>query len=439
MQILRIRENFHPAYHKYSSIQDFDLKWKETLKTQLKKSNDEEIKIKCDKLNKDLNCIYIKKQEEDVYLETSYMIGLDYISDNLSVMIEPKFDSGQNEFTLDFYRILFESLPSVKYSEDISNLYHVDFTKPTIEINQKDDFLTPILVVQFISYLDNICHKGLQKGYYWVEKNLNNKVKGKILIKETLKQNHLKSNFTKTFCKYQEFGIDTTENQFLKFTFQFCINYLDQFKQLKLINNFENKIGFIRSSLEKVTFNSTIKKTIFIKKNPLFLTYEKALQLANLILKRTAFNITNTTTNKVETYPYWIDMSKLFELHVLHLLRKNFKEGIYYQKEYGDRIPDIILNSDYIKAVIDVKYKAYNDKSIEIEDIRQVAAYARMKPIFKDLKMDKNEILDAIIIYPKVGSQNQTLNSEVLDSKTELDYYNIYKLDVDIPIINNNK
>lgn len=437
MQILRIRENFHPNYHKYSSIQDFDLKWKDILNTQLENNN--EIIIKCDKLNKDLNCIYVKKQEESVYIETSYMIGLDYLSEYLSVIIEPKFDSNKNEFSLDFYKILFESLPFVKYSEDISNLYHVDFTKPTIQINQKDDFLTPILVVQFISYLDNICHKGLQKGYYWVENNLNNKVKGKILIKETLKQNHLKSNFNKTFCKYQEFGINTTENQFLKFAFQFCINYLNQFNKLKLINNFENKIGYIRSSLEKVTFNSSIRNIIFIKKNPLFSTYEKALELANLILKRTAFNITNTTTNKVETYPYWIDMSKLFELHVLHLLRKSFKEGIYYQKRYGDRIPDIIINREFLKVVIDVKYKAYNDRPIEIEDIRQIAAYARMKPIFEDLKMDKNEILDAIIIYPKVGSQNQSLDSGVLDSKKELDYYNIYKLDVDIPIINNNK
>lgn len=436
MQILRIRENFHPDYHKYSSIQDFDLKWKEMLKTQLESKN--EIKIKCDKLNIDLNCIYIRKQEEDVYLETSYMIGLDYISDNLSVMIEPKFDCNQKEFTLDFYKILFESLPSIKYNEDVSNLYHVDFAKPTIAINQKDDFLTPILIIQFINYLDNICQKGLQKGYYSVENNLNNKVKGKILIKETLKQNHLKSNFTKTFCKYQEFGINTTENQYLKFTFQFCLNYLNQFSKLKLINNFENKIGFIRSSLEKVAHNSTFRKTILIKKNPLFLAYEKALEFANLILKRTAFNITNTTSNKIETYPYWIDMSKLFELHVLHLLRKSFNEGVYFQKKYGDRIPDIIINTEFLKSVIDVKYKAYSDKSIDIDDIRQIAAYARMKELFKDLKIDKNEILDAIIIYPKVGSENQSLSSDILALKSELDYYNIYKLDVDIPIINKN-
>jgi 5-methylcytosine-specific restriction enzyme subunit McrC len=436
MATLRIRENFHPDYHKYSSIQDFDLKWENILRRQLQQKS--EIRIKCNKINNDLNCLLIKKENDSVYIETSYFIGLDFISDDLSVIVEPKFDCNEKEFSIDFYKILFESLPYVKFSEDVSNIYHVDFSKPKIEINQKDDFLTPILVVQYISYLDNICHRGLQKGYYWVENNLNNKVKGKILVKETMKKNHLNSNYNKTYCKYQEFGIDILENRFLKFAFQFCVNYLNQFNKLKIINNFESRIGFIKSTFEKVTMESTFRNPLHIRKNPLFPVYESALKLANLILKRNAFNITNTTKNKLETYPYWIDMSKIFELHVLKLLRMTFKDGIYYQKEYSGRIPDIILNIDSVKAVIDVKYKDYTNRTVEIEDIRQVAAYARMKTIFSDLKMKNNEILDAIIIYPQVGSEIQSLDFETLKNKIELNYHNIFKLDVGIPIITNN-
>ncbi len=435
MEILRIRENFHPDYHKYSSIQDFDLKWKPIIQNQLEQNR--EIKIKCPKINNDLNCFRLTKENGEIQIETSYLIGLDFISEDLAIMVEPKFDSNQKEFTIDFYSMLFDSLPYIKFSEDISNTYHIDFSKPRIEINQNEDFLTPILVIQFISYIDNICHRGLQKGYYWVEKNLSNKVKGKILVRETMKQNHVKSNYNKTFCRYQEFGIDTTENKFLKFTFQFCINYLNQFNKLKIINNFESKIGFIKSSLEKVALESSIRNTIHIRKNPLFPAYESALKLANLILKRNAFNITNTTSNTIKTYPYWIDMSKIFELHVLKLLRKSFKEGVYYQKKYNERIPDIILNINTVKAVIDVKYKDYTKKSIDIDDIRQIAAYARMKPIFADLKMKGNEILDGIIIYPRVESNHQSLNNETLNNKTELDYFNIYKLDVGVPVIKN--
>lgn len=83
-----------------------------------------------------------------------------------------------------------------------------------------------------------------------------------------------------------------------------------------------------------------------------------------------------------------------------------------------------------------MKYKAYNSKSLDVEDIRQVAAYARMKSIFKDLNLNKGSILDAIIIYPEVNSSTKNLALTDLASKIESSYYNIFRLEVDIPVIN---
>ncbi|WP_452228447.1 5-methylcytosine restriction system specificity protein McrC [Lacinutrix sp. MEBiC02404] len=395
-----------------------------------------EFNIKCNKINEEINCIELRKNGNELHLRTSYLIGMDYLVNNIPFIVEPKFEDEKKDFSVNFYDILFKSLPFVKSNEDISDLYFVDFSKPTIEINQQDDFLTPILIIQFITYLDKICHAGLQKGYYWIEENLDNKVKGKILVKNTIKYNHLKAKYTKTYCRYQEFGINTSENQFLKYTFQFCLNYLNQFKKLELINNLESKLGFIRSTFQKVRLNLTLRNEIVIKKNPLFPQYENALKLSNLILKRNSFNITNTTNKTVATYPYWINMSKLFEIHVLRLLRTEFKEGVYFQKEYAGRIPDIVINRADFKAIIDVKYKPYAEKSIDIEDIRQVAAYAKMKPIFKELKLKPKNVLDAVIVYPKVNSKNVNMNKETLNKKQELtNYFNIYALDVAIPII----
>lgn len=434
MPILRIRENFISSIHGLKSIKNYEEKWKSYLEEFLE--NKTEFKIKCDKIDKEINCIDIRRVGDDLLLDTSYLIGLDYLANEFPFIVEPKFDDKHGEFSINFYDILFKGLPFVKTNEDISDLYFIDFSKPTIEINQQDDFLTPILIIQFITYLEKICHSGLQKGYYWLEENLDNKLKGKILVKNTIKYNHLKSNYTKTYCRYQMFGINTQENQFLKYTFQFCLNYLSQFEKLKMIDNLEGKVGFIRSSMENIELKTTFRKEIDVKKNPLFPLYQSVLQLANLILKRSAFNITNTTKNTVRTYPYWINMSKLFEIHVLRLLRTTFREGIYFQREYGGRIPDIIINRPDIKAIVDVKYKPYAEKEIEIEDIRQVAAYSRMRPIFNDLKLYSNEVLDAIIIYPKVGSVNQSIDHSVLSRKVELkDYFNIYKLDVEIPTI----
>ena len=434
--MLRIRENFVSGTHSLSSIVDYDAKWKAHLMNCVE--NKTVFNLKCEKIDKELNCIEVKKVGDDLQLSTSYLIGMDYLENQIPFVVEPKFEDDKKDFSVNFYDILFNSLPLVKSTEDISDLYFVDFSKPTIEVNQKDDFLTPILIIQFVTYLDKICHAGLQKGYYWVDQNLNNKIKGKILIKETIKNNHLKSKYTKTHCKYQDFGFNTAENQFLKYTFQFCLNYLNQFKKLELINNLDSKIGLVRSTLHNVELKTNIQNPIVIKKNPLFPMYENALKLANLILKRSSFNITNTTKDTVSTFPYWINMSKLFEIHVLRLLRSHFKEGIYFQKNYADRIPDIIINTKEIKAVVDVKYKAYAERSVNIEDVRQVAAYARMKPIFKDLGLQASEILDAIIVYPKANSDKTKLDQSTLKNKQELNnYFNIYALDVAIPIIKN--
>lgn len=436
MPLLRIRENFSTQFHQVSSIQNYDSKWKGVLWQKMETLN--EYRLDCNKLSKEVSCIHIKKTEDKFEIETSYLIGVDYIYEDVGLLVEPKFSHGTDDYSVDFYKILFDSLPYIKSNEVISDLYYVNFEGKTIEIEQKDDFLTPILVIQYLNILKIICQNGLQKGHYKIEENLDGKVKGKILIKETLKKNHLKANYSRTFCNYQEYGINTIENQLLKHAFQFCMNYLNQFKQLDLFQNLEGTTGMIRSTMQKIDINQTFNKTLHVKKNPLYPMYDQAIKIANTILKRNAFNITNTTKNKVKTYPYWINMSKLFELHVLKLLRESIKEGIIYQNPFGGRIPDIVINTEQIKAVIDVKYKAYDNTSIEINDIRQVAAYSRMKTIFKTLNLSNKDVLDAIIIYPKVGSQNKALDPLTLQTKEELkEYYNIYKLEVSIPIIKN--
>ena len=432
MPILRIRENFTATHHPFTSILNFEEKWRSKLIDTLGIKT--EFVLSCKKLSDEVNCIYFHKKGEEIHLETSYLIGLDYIQEEIPFMVEPKFSYGKNDYSIDFYKILFESLPYVKSSEIISDLYDVKFDAKPIEIEQKDDFLTPILVIQYLNILKKICSSGLQKGYYLVQQNLNSKVKGKIMIKETIKHNHLKANYSDSYCRYQEFGFNTKENQFLKYAFQFCLNYLNQFRQLDLFQNMENLVGKIRSSFSAVEYTQDFRKEMIVRKNPLFPEYESAIRLANMILKRNAFNITNTTTNKVKTYPYWINMSKLFELHVLKLLRTEYPNEVIYQKSFAGRIPDIILNTEFYKAVIDVKYKNYSEKSLEIEDIRQVAAYSKMKSIYIELGLDKVDVLDSIIIYPKVQSMNNS--KDLLPKKEELrDYFNIYKLEVDIPIL----
>jgi 5-methylcytosine-specific restriction enzyme subunit McrC len=63
----------------------------------------------------------------------------------------------------------------------------------------------------------------------------------------------------------------------------------------------------------------------------IFQDYEKALELAKkkIILQRYGYNLNNVQNlDTILTPPFWIDMSKLFELYVLEKLKKPFPNEI---------------------------------------------------------------------------------------------------------------
>jgi hypothetical protein len=62
-----------------------------------------------------------------------------------------------------------------------------------------------------------------------------------------------------------------------------------------------------------------------------------------------------------------------------------------------------------------------------------------MKAIFEDLSLNSTDILDSIIVYPKIESENINLDEKAFNTKQELkDYYNLYRLEVELPILKTN-
>ena len=163
------------------------------------------------------------KQTESVEAES---IESDYIGKN----VEEKVLLKDNLIEIDYLRILLELSSNPKIAHNISETLKIDWNAEQIPIEQKDDRLTPFLVVQFLQILKTIVRKGLKKSYYKVQENLTNKVKGKILVGQHIKQNVFKNRLTKTYCEYQEFGFDHLENRFLKKVFGFAVNYVQNDK-----------------------------------------------------------------------------------------------------------------------------------------------------------------------------------------------------------------
>lgn len=391
--------------------------------------------------SKDVLCLNIDYdiEEQHFHFETSYFVGIDWIIEgHQAVYIQPKMNREETE--IDYLSMLFEAMQEPENFNHLDGLLDIDFNKPHIEIEQKIDILSPFLLIQFIQVLRNIVRKGLKKSYYKITENLEAKVKGKILVNKTLKTNILKNKLTKTVCQYQEFGIDYDENKILKKAFSFARRAILSYKGLKE-SEIQHIINYINPAFENVSDNINTDKLRNFKPNPMYKEYEQGLKLAMLILKRYSYNIQNTElTSKVKTPVFWIDMSKLFELYVFKKLRDIFpKNGdLTYHLKTNRQELDFLLdhtdeNGEKLQMVIDAKYKPrYENGNISTDDARQISGYARLKSIYKTLNVDRDKLIDCLVLYSDMSDKLE-LSKKDLRSTEDKNYQNFYKIGIGLP------
>jgi 5-methylcytosine-specific restriction enzyme subunit McrC len=376
----------------------------------------------------------LKNEDNKYHLKTSYFIGLGWIEpEKIALFIEPKLNSTEKK--IDFIKMLFGAMRHPDVATEINELFEVKWEQPTIEIEQKQDLLTPLLVVEFLSLLKIIVRKGLKKSYYKVERNLNGRVKGKVLTGKSIKHNLLQNKNLMTYCSYDVFGLNNKENRILKKALSFIKRYLPSFPQLTIHRELQDIFNYINPAFHGVSDKIELNEIKDSKTNAFYKEYEPAIRLAKLILKRFGYNISNTAKDTIQTPPFWIDMSKLFELYVLGLLKDRFQKQVKFQfKHYGNEL-DYLLKSDEYKMVIDAKYKLkYLDGKYN-EDIRQVSGYARLKKVYEELGVESGNLIDCLIIYPDQKSGFEDLEDTDLKSKRIEHYVDIYKLGVKLPFI----
>jgi 5-methylcytosine-specific restriction enzyme subunit McrC len=369
-------------------------------------------------------CVEINKYNR--VLQTNYYVGIDWINEITPIYVEPKINNGHDQ--TDYLAMLFSALKHPEIENYTDDLFEIKWDSPQIEINQQQDLLTPLLVVQFLKVVQAIVRKGLKKSYYKVEQNLNSKVKGKILVGKTIKQNLLKNKPLKTFCTYNEFGLNGLENRLIKKTLLFVQRYLPTIKNLHSEKYTANLFNYINPAFDFVSEEVSLHDVKHTKTNVFYKEYNEAIKLAKQILRRFGYNINNTQETNIKTPPFWIDMSKLFELYVLGLFKEKYGNEICFQ--YGENRnettygqPDFLLLKVGEKMIIDAKYKQhYQAENISfteylIKDIRQLSGYARDKGILLKLGFSKEEqkniVPECLIIYPDQSkSENIWKNEE---------------------------
>jgi len=410
---------------------------------------DKEYKLTFERNNENQLCcnIYFDEKKKNFHFQTSYFVGIDWIDENsrLSVYVQPKLN--KEEVEINYLKILLDSLQEPENFKYLTDLVHIDFRKPYIPITQKQDLLSPFLIAQFLQMVKRIVQKGLKKSYYTVTANLNARIRGKIIIDKNIKQNTARGKLTNTTCQYQEFGVNCDDNKILKKAIRFSYKVIQQYGSVNAININELLciFNYISPPFESISDDLDNKYTKLFKTNPLFKEYDQAIKLAQLILKRYSYNIAQTEQEQVMTPPFWIDMSKLFELYVFKQLKAIFSNGVKYHFKAKRQELDFVLKSEdqNFLFVIDTKYKPkYEDHSISIEDIRQISGYARLEKVYEELNItDLNQNIKCLIIYSHqdcdeiLRLEHFELNEKkgIKNMKEQSGYVNLYKLGIKLP------
>jgi hypothetical protein len=431
---------------------------------------------------KDYHCYRHTVTENEVKIISDYFVGIDWLTTDKSrfIQVEPKLNdkvvesfehvsdldnenisdeeinklntkakdeikNSPGEKEVDVIGMLIQIMSHSEVSKYTGKLLFVDWEDQEILINQKQDLLTPFLVVRFLNLLKDIVRKGLKKSYYKKQENLRNRIKGKILVGQQIRQNVFRNRLTNTVCEYQVFGEDSMENRFLNKVFIFCTNYVENNKiYFKEENEIFWLINYIRPSFEHIGSEINFQEIKNYKHNPFFKEYKEAITIGQQILKRFSYNITKTTEEKIFTPPFWIDMPKMFELYVYaQLLKDNpelqAKDFNYQFSTYGNAL-DFLICGDKKKIVLDAKYKLHYNYSQVHNDIRQVAGYARLKKV-KNKSPQLNEEIECLIIYPKpIGNNtNEELRlDKLLDNEINA-YHKVYKIGINLPVIKQNE
>lgn len=353
----------------------------------------------------------------------SYYIGAFWLDDKYTknIIINPKIEN------IDFMKMFSKCLSYSNIVKGFNEIYSINFEEPTI--NYKSDILIKgldaLTSIHFLRMLELELNNGLKRNFIRKKENLNSKIKGKIDFSNHIKKNIVTARDDRVYCSYFEYDINCLENRILK-------------RALKICNS---NIGLIYNSFNSMSFFSEVSDELHfyelnnIRLNPLYKKYKLLIKLAINIIKLRRYKDSNKENSAP---PFYIDMSLLFEKYVYALLIDSLKgkAKILYQKVYNYGLkPDFIIKNNKYNCIADSKYKTIYDNNINIEDIRQLSGYGRVKSIIEEFTNDNNNYVPScLIIYPSENSNNTNIDFE---KKEEIDdLVNFEKLSIKLPTLN---
>jgi 5-methylcytosine-specific restriction enzyme subunit McrC len=331
------------------------------------------------------------------YLQAKSYVGTIQTKSGYIVEILPKIynkDNADNSkrIFLELLKILYK-LPSFK---QINNANFKNENIPILEI----------FITMFLQEISKIIKIGFKSNYISNQENLFY-LKGKLLINEQLKRNHLhKERF---YIEYDEYTKNRAENKILKSTLKYLSNVSKSYENIKLIRQYlEHMHNINYSQNTDVDFKSCKIKNRGMKH------YKIALRWSKIFLKKESFS---SFSGDTIAFSILFPMEKLFENYVEYWLinnEKNIDEVIIQlsdeifvlrnnKKLFGVR-PDFLLKvNNIIRIVADAKWKIINqNNNFSQSDFYQLFAYKHIynqEDIKLKLYYPMSEFLQDSIIY----------------------------------------
>ncbi|ADR34369.1 5-methylcytosine restriction system component-like protein [Sulfuricurvum kujiense DSM 16994] len=373
-------------------------------------------------------------------MKSHYFIGCRWLEEELYIHVSPKEYNG--EFA-SYLSMFIECLDDPIVSQKLNDTYEIFFNEKWIDIKSSEDYLTPFLILHFLQIVKKITLKGLKKGYVTITENMTSKVKGKILINQTIKTNHFKNRLDKTVCKHQVFTVNCIENQIIKTALIRCMKYLSS------ISNNEEILRTYKqntNAFELVEVCDVLESDFSsIKHSPFYKDYKQALELAKMIFKRFGFVHTHNDIGKsVKIPPFFINMPELFERFVEVKLRKVYGNLLIpgYDQSNGKAYSSWNLRPDFIVEgkglIIDAKYKYWfenNDKTDRFkDDYQQLSLYGRLPEIKKLIGVKRDEEAKLIFIYPEITNETELTEKAFTCEYSNSVFSNIIKIPIGIKV-----
>lgn len=369
----------------------------------------------------------------DKNYQASYFIGATWLSDDIALVVKPKVDN------IDFIKI-FETALEIKdekASEYFAKCYGVDVNAPFVKTNADFSMLTPLLILHYIHLLSRLVRKGLRKDYIARQENLKTKVKGRILLSKNLQKNIWQKRDDRVFCIYSEFCVNTLENRLLKKALVVAKQNLNKAK----LSEYSIKINQLLSRFLGVGDEIELNEIKHFRSHKIYKEYNDALRVAKMILRRFENVLNENSSDKKKIPPFWIDMSRLYEMYVYSRILENSDINVKFQVS-GHFISavDFIATIGNEKWIMDAKYKPRYDgpNSGILADIREISGYARDTKILGELGVSENKEneVKCLIIHPEriTKIDNDKIDFKWLDDKLSKNFRNFYKLAVALPL-----